>query len=68
MTAPTIPPQQPEPDRVCGNCEFYLHESGRIGDCHVGNHLPPFLQVDAEMDRRVYECGTCVLFRARKES
>lgn len=24
MTAPTIPPQQPEPERECGNCEFFI--------------------------------------------
>ena len=65
MTSPTIPPQQPEPERVCGNCEFFLHESRRRGTCNIGPHLPPFLQVDGGvMERNVYEPDTCVLFRA----
>lgn len=63
-----IPAVRCEAERVCANCEFYLRESGRIGTCHIGNHLPPFLQVDEAMDRRVHESDACVLFRAREES
>lgn len=68
MTNPTIPPQQPKPERVCCHCQFYLPDSWRNGTCDIGNHLPPFLQVDEAMDRRVHESDICVLFRASEES
>ncbi len=65
MTSPTIPPQ-PEPERVCGNCEFYRHEGGNRGNCFVFQWLPPCLEAVSET--RVAASDTCVLFRNRKES
>ena len=69
MTAPTIPPQQPEPERVCGNCEFFVKSSWSEsrGDCFIEPHLPPALQNDVG-PVAVSATHTCVLFRARKES
>lgn len=70
MTAPTIPPQQPEPERVCGNCESYRQSnwSDRYGECLVSDELPPcFKALRMDIDE-VRDTHTCVLFRARKES
>lgn len=72
MTAPTIPPQQPEPEQVCGNCEFYRSndpcERLSFGTCVVASHLPRCFRVlnMDEPDTRSF--NTCVLFRASKES
>lgn len=52
MTAPTIPPQQPEPERVCGNCQ---NKDDATCHCSVWSFQPPF-------------DGSCDRFRARKES
>lgn len=55
MTAPTIPPQQPEPERVCGNCvHFNVLKSGKkLCEMHMDT---------------VWERDSCPVFRARKES
>ena len=67
MTNPTIPPQQPEPERVCGNCEFFkagnpAEMRPKFGDCLAGV-MPPCMKV-----RCMEPADTCVLFRAREES
>ena len=71
MTSPTIPPQ-PEPERVCGNCEFFKPDppswGSKFGDCSVCDDLPPCFK-GLRMDKaEVRQTHTCVLFRARTES
>lgn len=60
MTATTISPQQPEPERVCGDCEFYAKHANYNdrGTCTklYGLAVP------------VPESHVCDWFRARKES
>ena len=68
MTAPTIPPQQPEPEQVCGNCEFFRSGSASYGKCNVWHQLPPCVELVRMDSYTVNSRYVCVLFRARKES
>lgn len=61
MTNPTIHPQQPEPERVCANCEFYCSSQDY-------NDRGVCIQSGDGMSSAVRESDTCVLFRAREES
>lgn len=70
VTAPTIPPQQPEPERECGNCEHILTSSELPGKglCAIHEVMPPLLRHAGPKWELVATTDTCVLFRARKES